>query len=165
MTDYRGVNGTKLNSKNTDGLPFGIVGGYLACFMKDYLSVPGALGDGDRIPLGKVRSDAYLDGDLSKITFDDMGTSVTIDIIADSTVPEIADALNGNSISKLATAIDVATAAGSASLLAGVPTTGKHLPLWQQLNMAWDPGCEIELFAKFSGNPGTGNIGWKLIGS
>lgn len=165
MTTYRGVIGTKIAGPGGNLISFGCVGGYLACFMKDYISVPTALGDADRISLGKIRSDAYLDGDLCKIHYDDMGTAITIDIGADATVPAILAALKGNTIAKLASALDVATAAGSSSLLASVVTANRHKQLWEQLNLAEDPYCEIELFATFSGNPGTGNISWKIIGS
>ncbi|WP_303832344.1 hypothetical protein [Asticcacaulis taihuensis] len=165
MTDFYGVVGTKIKSKGNGNADFGVVGGYLTVFVKDYRSVPAELTSGDRVPLGWVRSDAYLDGDLSKLFFDDMGTAITLDIVADETVFDIANALGTNTIAKLATAVDVATAAGSTSLLAGVATADKHKPLWQQLNLKFDPRVEIQLFAKFTGDPGTGNLSWKIIGS
>ena len=162
MTIYRGVNGVKNTSKNNGDQPFGINGGYLACFAKDYLAVVTAVADTDKISLGKVRDDAYLDADLSKITFDDMGTSITLDIGCDDVA--MADWVSGSS-TLLADNIDVATAAGSSSILASVATANKHKPLWQQLGLTSRPYKEIELFATFAGNPGTGNVHWKIIGS
>ena len=166
MTTYRGYIGTKIAGRGGNMNAFGCVGGYLACIIKDGIALPTAAAQNDLVSLGKVRSDAYLDGDLSKIHFDDMGTSITMDIIADGTVPALLAALKGNTIAKLATAIDIATAAGSASLLAGVATANRHKQLWEQLNLAEDPMVEIELFAKLlGGDPGAGNLSWKIVGS
>lgn len=163
MTTYRGVVGALARLGRQ--VPFGVNRGYLSCFAKDFIALPGAAVAADRISLGVVRSDAYLDADLSKITFDDMGTSVTIDIGADPTVPVVKDALNGNTIALLTDNLDVSTAAGSATLLGSVTTANRHKPLWQMLNFDYDPQCEIELFATFAGDPGAGNLSWKIIGS
>ena len=166
MTKYYGENGTKLKvGRSTPDLAYGVSGGNLQTLAKDNYSVVAGVNDTDQVFLGSIRSDAYLDYDLSKITFDDMGTSITVDIGAEATVPAIAQALNGNTIALLADNIDVATAAGTAFLLASVAANKKHLPLWKQLNLDYDPRCEIDLWLTFAGNPGTGNLNWKFVGS
>ncbi len=163
MTDYYGVNGAKIVAKGFPDLPYGVAGGHLQRFFSDTISVVSAVASGDRIWMGAIRSDAILDGDLSKIFYDDMGTSITIDVGADST--ELAAYRDGNTLSKLVSGLDVATAAGSASLTSNVATADKGKPLWQALNLPRDPLMAINLYATFTGDPGTGNIHWKWVGS
>lgn len=165
MTDYYGVNGTKIKAvKGFPDLPYGVAGGNLQKLFADQIVVASALASADRIWLGAIRSDAVLDGDLSKITFDDMGTTITIDVGCDDTEAAVSPYISGSS-TKLVSALDVATAAGSSSLIANIATAKKNLPLWQQLGLTQDPRCQINLYATFSGDPGTGNIAWKWVGS
>ncbi len=161
-TDYYGVNATIDRSRTGNEVPQGINGGFLACAAKDYISVAAGVGDTDRVFLGRVRSDAYINGLLSVIYFDDFGTAITIDIGADPLVTAIDEALGANTIAVLTDNLDVATAAGSSSITASTTTAHKHEPLWKQLNLEWDPQCEIALWATFSGNPGTGNLSWGI---
>lgn len=113
----------------------------------------GDLAQNDRILLGKIRSDAIIDPLTSVIWFDDLGTSVTMDI--GSTAAENA----------LVAAQDVATAAGSCSILKSVDIANYHKKLWQLLGLTADPGVPIEIWAKFEGgNPATGTVAWQIIG-
>jgi hypothetical protein len=126
-------------------------GGAQHVLVRDFYE--GDLAQNDRILLGKIRSDAILDPLTSVIWFDDLGTSVTMDI--GSTAAENA----------LVAAQDVATAAGSCSILKSVDIANYHKKLWQLLGLSADPGVPIEIWAKFEGaNPATGTVAWQIIG-
>lgn len=113
----------------------------------------GDLAQNDLLSLGKIAADAIINPINSIIWFDDLGTSVTMDI---------GDATDEDA---LVAAQDVAAAAGSCSILKSVDIANYWKPLWEQLGMASNPGGEIELFAKFeAANPATGSISWQIIG-
>lgn len=107
----------------------------------------------DTIWLGKFPSNTILDPDGCKVWFDDLGTSVTLDI-GDVNDP------NG-----LLAAQDVATAAGSASVMKSVDIANYFKPLWAQLGYTKDPGGLIELYGTIKGAAATGTVSWQLKGS
>lgn len=79
---------------------------------------------GSKIYLADLPWDLKLLPDLCKIHFDDAGTSVTLDI---------GDASNDDS---LAADIDIATAAGSSSMMPVIDRSNYGKPLWQILGYA-----------------------------
>lgn len=107
----------------------------------------------DTIFMGKYPSNTILDPDACKVWFDDLGTSVTLDI-GDVNDPD-----------GLVAAQDVATAAGSASAMKTVDIANYFKPLWAQLGYAKDPGGLIELYATIKGAAATGTLSWQLKGS
>lgn len=107
----------------------------------------------DLISLGKLSSKAVINPITSFIWFTDLGTSVTMDVGSAATE------------NALVAAADVATAAGSVSVLASVAITNHWKTLWELLGLATDPGGEIELFAKLEGaNPASGSLSWQIMG-
>lgn len=116
----------------------------------------------DYISLGYVDWSTRFDAH-SVIDFDDMGTSITLDVGV---------ALDPDC---LIAAQDVATAAGSVSLLKSVAIANRRKPLWQlagyaSLQAAKDAtiadGARAELIATLKGgNPGAGTIAWSVYGS
>lgn len=155
MTDYVGDKvGAVVNTlQSTPMVANALKGGQEHVLIRDTFEMPTAFAQNDRLSLGKVRYDAYINPVASVIWFDDMGTSITMDV--GSTATEDA----------LVAAQDVATAAGSCLLYKSVDVAKFASPLWEVLGLASNPGGLVELFAKFEGgNPGTGTITWQIIG-
>lgn len=124
----------------------------------------------DTISLGYVDWSTRFDA-ISTIEFDDMGTSITLD------VGVAVNALNVGATAPacLISAQDVATAAGTVSLLKSVGIANRRKPLWQlagyaSAQIARDAtkadGGRAELIATLKGgNPGAGTIAWSIYGS
>lgn len=128
-------------------------GARLRVLVQDYIELDAAVAQNDRVLLGYVRSDAIIDPVMSKVWFDDLGTSITMDI-GGTTDEDI-----------LAAAVDVATAAGSCLLMASVDIANYHKPLWELLGETVDPGAPLPIYAKLEGgNPGTGTVSWRIVG-
>ncbi|MBO9502516.1 hypothetical protein [Brevundimonas sp. A19_0] len=106
----------------------------------------------DTIWLGKFPSNTVLDPDGCKCWFDDLGTGVTMDVGYAGDVDALVDGQ------------DVATAAGSFSLLKSVDISLYHEPLWKVLGMASDPGGNIELIGTLLGAASTGTVVWQMKG-
>lgn len=154
MTTYLGdLVGSKIDAKqSTPLIAQALKGGMDQVLVRDSIALPSAAVSGDKISLGKFSSTAILDP-ASTIWFDDMGTSITL---------SVGDATTGN---QLVNAADVATAAGSISLLKSVSNANLFKPLWQQLGLASNPGGKIELLATLAGgDPGAGEIAWQVKG-
>lgn len=107
----------------------------------------------DTIYMGKFPSNTILDPDASKVWFDDLGTSVTLDI-GDVNDPD-----------GLCAGQDVAAAAGSANVMKSVDIANYFKPLWAQLGYAKDPGGLIELYGTIKGAAATGTLTFQLKGS
>lgn len=134
--------------------------GRVARMLSDYWT--GDAAQDDVVSLGYVDWTTRFDA-ISQIDFDDMGTAITLDVGV---------ALDPDC---LIAAQDVATAAGSVSLLKSVAITNRRKPLWQlagfaSLQAAKDAtvadGGRAELIATLKGgNPGAGTIAWSIYGS
>jgi hypothetical protein len=128
-------------------------GGSDKVFIRDTVEVLTAFAQNDRIKLADLPSDAVINPLSSVIWFDDMGTSITMDV--GSTASENA----------LVAAQDVATAAGSCSVYKSVDVANYWNPLWQVLGLSSDPGGTIAIYAKLEGgDPGAGTITWQIVG-
>ncbi|WP_309628207.1 hypothetical protein [Brevundimonas sp.] len=134
--------------------------GRVARMLSDYWT--GDAAQDDQISLGFVDWTTRFDA-ISTIDFDDMGTSITLDVgVALDTDCLIA-------------AQDVATAAGSVSLLKSVAIANRRKPLWQLAGYASAQaartatvavGGRAELLATLKGgNPGSGTLAWSIYGS
>lgn len=154
MADFVGsIVGAQLASVPPELAPKWAKGGAERILMRDTIEVPTAFAQNDRVVLGAIRSDAVINPLLSMIWFDDLGTSITMDV---------GDATTEN---KLVAAQDVATAAGSCSLYKSVDIADYAKPLWQVLSLTKDPKKPITLYAKLEGgDPGTGTITWQIVG-
>lgn len=155
MTTYYGAKvGAIVNSlQSTPLVAAAYKGGQEYVLVRDTVELETAFAQDDLISLGKFHSDVVINPDTSTVWFDDLGTSITMDI--GSAAAENA----------LVAAQDVATAAGSCSLYKSVDIANYHKPLWQVLGLSSDPGGFIELFAKLEGgNPGTGTVAWQVCG-
>jgi len=134
--------------------------GRVARILSDYFT--GDVAQDDYISLGYVDWTTRFDA-ISTIDFDDMGTSITLDVGV---------ALDPDC---LIAAQDVATAAGSVSLLKSVAIANRRKPLWQLAGYATAraakeatkaDGSRAELRATLKGgNPGAGTIAWSIYGS
>lgn len=113
----------------------------------------GDLAQNDTLVLGAIPSNAIIDPIQSKIWFDDLGTSVVMDIG------------NANDTDNLASDVDVAAAASSASILASVDIANYYKPLWKLLGYSTDPGGKLTLYATFqAANPASGSVAWQIVG-
>lgn len=134
-------------------VPVALRGGSDRVFVRDTIELATAVAQNDLISLGKIPSKAIINPVTSIIWFDDLGTSVTMDV--GSLAAENA----------LVAAQDVATAAGSCSVMKSVDVANLFKPLWELLGLSADPGGMIELFAKLEGaDPGTGTVTWQICG-
>lgn len=134
--------------------------GRVVRMLSDYWT--GDAAQDDYVSLGYVDWTTRFDA-ISQIDFDDMGTSITLDVGV---------ALDPDC---LIAAQDVATAAGSVSLLKSVAIANRRKPLWQiagyaSAQAARDAskadGGRAELRATLKGgNPGAGTIAWSIYGS
>lgn len=106
----------------------------------------------DTIFLARVPSNTVLDPDECRVWFDDLGTSVTMDVGDSSNVDGLADG------------VDVATAAGSFNLMVTVNIADFFKPVWQQLGYAADPGGYLDLYATILGAAATGTVSWQIKG-
>lgn len=130
-----------------------LLGGQDHVLIRDRIELSADVAENDLISLGKIRADAIINPTASMIWFDDLGTSITMDVGA--TGAENA----------LVAAQDVATAAGSCALFKSVDIANYWKPLWEVLGLSANPGGTIELFAKLEGgNPGTGTMAWQIVG-
>lgn len=155
MADFYGalVGAVLSASQSVPLVPAALKGGQDHVLIRDTIELADAFAQNDRISLGKIRADAIINPVASVIYFDDLGTSITMDV---------GDALDEDA---LVAAQDVATAAGSCALYKSVDIANYWKPLWQVLGRASNPGGEIELFAKLEGgNPGTGTVTWQIVG-
>lgn len=113
----------------------------------------GDMAQNDTLVLGAIPSNAIIDPNQSILWFDDLGTSITMDI-GDS-----------NDTNNLCSAIDVATAAGNTKILASVDIANYYKPLWKLLGYTTDPGGKLTIYATFAGgNPAAGSIAWQIVG-
>lgn len=153
-TLYGSKVGSVINAlTSTPLIPAAYKGGEECIFVRDVCEVAASAAQNDLISLGSLPSDAVINPVTSVIYFDDMGTSITMDVGSAATE------------NALVAAQDVATAAGSCSVLKSVDVANYHKPLWEVLGLASDPGGEIELFAKLEGgDPGAGTIAWQICG-
>lgn len=134
--------------------------GRVARILSDFWT--GDAAQDDYVSLGYVDWETRFDA-ISTIDFDDMGTSITLDVGV---------ALDPDC---LIAAQDVATAAGSVSLLKSVAIANRRKPLWElagyaSLKAARDAtladGSRAELIATLKGgNPGSGTLAWSIYGS
>jgi len=106
----------------------------------------------DTISLGKFGSNAMLDPLGCQIYFDDLGTSVTMNV----GIATDDDALVATQ--------DVASAAGNFSLFKSVDIANWFKPLWQVVGLSADPGGQIELLATVKGAAATGTVVWSFKG-
>jgi hypothetical protein len=155
MTTYYGSKvGSVINSlQSTPLVAQAHKGGQQYILVRDTIELVTAFAQNDLISLGKLHSDSVIDPIASVIWFDDLGTSITMDVGSAATE------------NALVAAQDVATAAGSCSVLKSVDVANYCKPLWEILGLASDPGGFIELFAKLEGgDPGTGTVSWQIVG-
>lgn len=155
MTDYVGdvVGAVRSAVQSTPLIPIALQGGSDKVLIRDTIEVVTAFAQNDRILLGNLPSKAVINPVTSVIWFDDMGTSVTMDV--GSTASENA----------LVAAQDVATAAGSCLFYKSVDVAKFCKPLWEVLGLSADPGGNIAIYAKLeSADPGTGTITWQIYG-
>ncbi|WP_436355672.1 hypothetical protein [Brevundimonas sp. CEF1] len=142
--------------------------GRVARILGDYWT--GDAAQNDVVSLGYVDWSTRFDA-LSTIEFDDFGTAITLDVgVASNTANSGAGA-----VACLVNAQDVATAAGSASLLKSVAITNRHKPLWQLAGYASaqaardataSDGGRAELIATLKGgDPTAGTLSWRVYGS
>ena len=134
--------------------------GRVARILGDYWT--GDAAQNDIVSLGYVDWNTRFDA-ISQVEFDDFGTAITLDVGV---------ALDPDC---LIAAQDVATAAGSASLLKSVGIANRHKPLWQlagytSLQAAKDAtvadGGRAELIATFKGgDPVAATLAWRVYGS
>ena len=134
--------------------------GRVARILSDFWT--GDAAQDDYVSLGYVDWETRFDA-ISTIDFDDMGTSITLDVGV---------ALDPDC---LIAAQDVAAAAGSVSLLKSVAIANRRKPLWElagyaSLKAARDAtladGSRAELIATLKGgNPGSGTLAWSIYGS
>lgn len=106
----------------------------------------------DTIWLGKFPSNTVLDPAGCTGWFDDLGTSVTLDVGG------------ANDPDGLTAAQDVATAAGSFNLLKSVDIANYFKPIWAQLGYAADPGGVLDLYATVKGGAATGTFAFQIKG-
>lgn len=155
MADFYGalVGSVLLSTSSVPLVDAALSGGKDHVLVRDRIELAEAFAQNDRVSLGKIRSDAIINPVTSIIWFDDLGTSITMDV--GSTAAEAA----------LVAAQDVATAAGSCSVMRSVDIANYWKPLWEVLGLSADPGGAIEIFAKLEGgNPGTGTMAWQIMG-
>lgn len=152
MADWKGVIGTQLTEAHPK-VNKAFKGGADHVLIQDRIELDAAVAQNDRILLGYIRSDAIINPVSSVIWFDDLGTSITMDVGGD-TDEDI-----------LVAAQDVATAAGSCLFLKSVDIANYHKQLWELLGETEDPGEPLPVYAKLEGgNPGTGTIAWRIVG-
>jgi hypothetical protein len=138
---------------NHPAIPLALRGGSDQVFVRDTIELATAFAQNDRVFLGAIPSDAIINPLTSTVWFDDLGASITMDI--GSTAAENA----------LCAAQDVATAAGSCSVVRSLDVANYWRPLWQNLGLSADPGGTIDLWAKLEGgDPGTGTMTWQIAG-
>lgn len=152
MTKQVGILATALAAAIQTSRPAqGQLGGKQTVFVRDVWD--GDAAQNDTVSLGLVPYEAILDPVGSVIFFDDMGTSITLDL---------GDATHTNT---LVAAADVATAAGSVSALKAVDIINHGFPLWKMLGYTTNPGGNCELLATLAGgNPAAGTLAWQIIG-
>lgn len=134
--------------------------GRVARMLSDYWT--GDAAQNDVVSLGYVDWTTRFDA-ISQIDFDDFGTSITLDIGV---------ALDPDC---LVAAQDVATAAGSVSVLKSVAIANRRKPLWQLAGYASaqaaraatvKDGGRAELIATFKGgDPVSATLAWSIYGS
>ena len=154
MVDWTGaVAGAAQAAIPKQSIPKTAKGGADRVLIRDRIELVAGVAQNDRIVLGAIRSDAVINPLTSFIWFDDLGTSITMDI--GSTAAENA----------LVAAQDVATAAGSCSILKSVDIANYGKELWELLGLSADPKTPITLYAKLEGgDPGTGSVSWQIMG-
>lgn len=155
MTDYVGdvVGAARSATQSTPLVPLALAGGSDRVLIRDTIEVVTAFAQNDRVLLGYLPSKAVINPVSSVIWFDDMGTSITMDV---------GDATTENA---LVAAQDVATAAGSCLFYKSVDVAKFCQPLWQVLGLSADPVKPIAIYAKLEGgDPGAGTITWQIMG-
>lgn len=157
MADYKGKFAPVRDTGDIhETVESGYVRADLRVFVQDGVQIPSGAVVGEKIYLGDVSWDAILDPDLCKIHFDDAGTSVVLDI-GDS-----------NDDNALADNLDIATAAGSASLMASVDRANYGKRLWQLLGYATRPKSgKARLYATIQGanTSAACDLYWKIVGT
>ncbi len=106
----------------------------------------------DTVRLGVFGSNAYLDPLRCTLYFDDLGATTTLDV-GTPAAPQA-----------FLTALDVSTAAGSASLFKTTDIDNWFKPLWQIVGLVADPGGQIELIATVKSSAATGTLIWSFMG-
>lgn len=156
MADYLGTLGTILAAAAGaafKGVSSAQKGGSDKAIIRDTIELVTAFAQNDRVLLGNLPSDLIVNPVTSVIWFDDLGTSITMDV--GSTATENA----------LVAAQDVATAAGSCLFYKSVDVANYWKPLWEVLGLSSDPGGFIPIYAKLEGgDPGTGTMTWQIMG-
>jgi hypothetical protein len=156
MADVLGTIGTLLaaaSGANPLGISLALKGGCDYVLIRDTIELASSFAQNDRVLLANVPSDFIFDPLGSTIWFDDLGTAITMDV--GSTATENA----------LVAAQDVATAAGSCSVVKSVDVANYGKTLWELLSLTADPGGTIAIYAKLEGgDPGTGTMTWQIKG-
>lgn len=111
----------------------------------------------DQVHLATVDWDVVLNPNTSMFHFDDLGTGCTL---------SVGDAAHPNA---LCNAQDVATAAGSASLLKSVNIDSYYKPLWAQLGYATLAAAKAvadrcDLIFTVNTAAAAGTLSWQLVG-
>lgn len=150
---YGALAGQAYNPANTTPKPvgFGLERGTDHVLIRDVIELSAAAAN-DTIFLGKFPSNTVLDPDGCICWFDDLGTGVTVDVGDSSNADGLVDGQ------------DVASAAGSFSLLKTVDVANYFKPLWAQLGYTSDPGGLLELYATILGAAATGTVAWQIKG-
>lgn len=150
---YGSLVGQAYNPANATPTPvgFGLERGTDHVLFRDVIELSAAPAN-DTIFLGKYPSNTILDPDGCVCWHDDLGTGVTMDVGDSSNADGLVDGQ------------DVATAAGSFSLLKTVGIESYFKPLWAQLGYASDPGGLIELYGTILGAAATGTVTVQIKG-
>lgn len=142
--------------------------GRVVRMLRDYWT--GDAAQDDIVSLGYVDWTTRFDA-LSTVEFTDLGAAITLDVGVASNPANV----GATAPACLVAAQDVATAAGSVSLLKSVAIGNRHKPLWQLAGYASaqaartatvKDGGRAELIATLKGgNPDAGSLSWSVYGS
>lgn len=140
--------------------------GRVARIARDYWTADAA--QNDTVVLGNFDWTTRFDA-LSVIEFDDFGTGISLDVGVEVGPAGTSDPdclIDGQ---------DIATAAGSASLLKSVTIANRHKPLWELAGFASaqaardltkaNGGRASVVATLLGGDPGSGTLSWSIYGS
>lgn len=140
--------------------PQGLVNGDLKVLWQDRQQLASGVEINSKLYLADLDWDAILDPDLSKIHFDDAGTGQSFDI-GDANDPDA-----------LVDGQDIATAAGSCSLMKTVGIEKYGDPLWKLLGyatrkaaLATGPRARIYLTVLGANLGAATDFAWKFVGA
>lgn len=141
--------------------------GRVARIARDYWT--GDAAQNDTVVLGNFDWTTRFDA-LSVIEFTDFGTGITLDVGV-----EVGPTDGAADPDCLVDGQDIATAAGSASLLKSVAIGDRHKPLWQLAGFASaqaardattaNGGRATVIATLLGGNPDSGTLSWSFYGS